>query len=91
MRQRCKDQGIGSRPKRDQIDCGLWGFEYIPDILHSLCGGIISAIGQGITHICCIERCHHIGVHGAGISVQGWTIPEFEVPEEEWEDHIIED
>lgn len=29
-------------------------------------------------------------VHDAGISVQGWTIPEFEVPEEEWEDHIIE-
>jgi uncharacterized protein len=27
----------------------------------------------------------------AGMSVQGWTIPEFEVPEEEWEDHIIED
>ena len=28
-------------------------------------------------------------VHDAGISVQGWTVPEFEVPEEEWEDHII--
>ncbi|MEL6608860.1 MAG: YcgN family cysteine cluster protein [Pseudomonadota bacterium] len=30
-------------------------------------------------------------VHDAGISVQGWTVPEFEVPEEEWEDHIVED
>ena len=30
-------------------------------------------------------------VHDAGISVQGWTLPEFEVDEEEWEDHIIED
>ena len=30
-------------------------------------------------------------VHDAGISVQGWTVPEFEVDEEEWEDHIIED
>jgi len=30
-------------------------------------------------------------VHDAGISVQGWTIPEFEVPEEDWEDHIVED
>lgn len=29
-------------------------------------------------------------VHDAGISVQGWSIPEFEVPEDEWEDHIIE-
>lgn len=30
-------------------------------------------------------------VHDAGMSVQGWTIPEFEVDEEDWEDHIIED
>ena len=30
-------------------------------------------------------------VHDAGISVQGWTVPEFEVPEEDWEDHIIEE
>ncbi len=30
-------------------------------------------------------------VHDAGQSVRGWTVPEFEVPEEEWEDHIIED
>lgn len=30
-------------------------------------------------------------VHAAGESVRGWTVPEFEVPEEEWEDHIIED
>ena len=30
-------------------------------------------------------------VHAAGMSVRGWTLPEFEVPEEDWEDHIIED
>ena len=30
-------------------------------------------------------------VHSAGISVQGLTIPEFEVDEDDWEDHIIED
>ena len=30
-------------------------------------------------------------VHRAGISVRGWTVPEWEVPEEEWEDHIIEE
>lgn len=30
-------------------------------------------------------------VHAAGISVRGWTVPEFEVPEDEWEDHLIED
>lgn len=30
-------------------------------------------------------------VHAAGMSVQGWTVPEFEIPEEEWEDHVIEE
>ncbi len=30
-------------------------------------------------------------VHNVGVSVKGWTLPEFEIPEEEWEDHIIED
>jgi uncharacterized protein len=30
-------------------------------------------------------------VHRAGISVRGWTVPENEVPEDEWEDHLIED
>ncbi|MEM9342764.1 MAG: YcgN family cysteine cluster protein [Pseudomonadota bacterium] len=30
-------------------------------------------------------------VHDAGISAQGWTVPEFEVPEEEWEDYVIDE
>ena len=30
-------------------------------------------------------------VHEAGQSVRGWTVPEFEVHEDDWEDHIIED
>ena len=30
-------------------------------------------------------------VHKAGMSVQGWTIPEFEVDEDDWEDHIIDE
>ncbi|PQO22602.1 YcgN family cysteine cluster protein [Rhodobacteraceae bacterium WD3A24] len=30
-------------------------------------------------------------VHRAGISVRGWTVPEFSVTEDEWEDHIIEE
>lgn len=30
-------------------------------------------------------------VHQAGVSARGWTIPEFEVPEEDWEDYIIEE
>ena len=30
-------------------------------------------------------------VHEAGVSARDLTVPEFEVPEEEWEDHIIEE
>ncbi|SHJ35052.1 hypothetical protein SAMN04488012_10816 [Palleronia salina] len=30
-------------------------------------------------------------VHDAGVSAQHMTVPEFEVPEEDWEDHIIEE
>jgi uncharacterized cysteine cluster protein YcgN (CxxCxxCC family) len=30
-------------------------------------------------------------VHSAGISVRGITVPEWEVPEEEWEDYVIEE
>jgi len=30
-------------------------------------------------------------VHQAGVSMRGVSVPEFEVPEEEWEDYIIEE
>jgi hypothetical protein len=30
-------------------------------------------------------------VHAAGVSLRGRMIPEYEVPEEDWEDHIIEE
>jgi uncharacterized cysteine cluster protein YcgN (CxxCxxCC family) len=30
-------------------------------------------------------------VHAAGVTLQGQTIPEFEVDEDDWEDHIIEE
>lgn len=30
-------------------------------------------------------------VHRAGVSMQGRTVSEFETPEDEWEDHIIEE
>lgn len=30
-------------------------------------------------------------VHAAGVSVRGRVVPEFEIPEEDWEDHIIEE
>ena len=30
-------------------------------------------------------------VHQAGVSVKGMTLPEFQVDEDDWEDHIIEE
>lgn len=30
-------------------------------------------------------------VHAAGVSVQGWTLSEFDIPEDEWEEHVIEE
>ncbi|MBN2905952.1 MAG: YcgN family cysteine cluster protein [Rhodobacteraceae bacterium] len=30
-------------------------------------------------------------VHAAGISVRGWTVAEFDVPVEDWEDYVIEE
>ena len=30
-------------------------------------------------------------VHAAGVSVRGWTLPEFLVDEAEWEDHVIDE
>lgn len=30
-------------------------------------------------------------VHAAGVSVQGLTLSEFDVPEDDWEEHIIEE
>jgi hypothetical protein len=29
-------------------------------------------------------------VHKAGASVRGWTVPEYEVSEDDWDDYIIE-
>ncbi|MGY3437961.1 MULTISPECIES: YcgN family cysteine cluster protein [unclassified Marinovum] len=30
-------------------------------------------------------------VHAAGVSMQGATVPEFEIDEDDWEDHIIDE
>jgi uncharacterized cysteine cluster protein YcgN (CxxCxxCC family) len=30
-------------------------------------------------------------VHEAGVSASGWTVPEFEVDDEDWEDHVVEE
>lgn len=30
-------------------------------------------------------------VHDAGVSVQGWTVPEMDIPVEDWEEYVIEE
>lgn len=40
---------------------------------------------------------HHLlsgdaaAVHATGVSMRGRTLPEYEIPEDDWEDHIIEE
>ncbi|MFP1644133.1 YcgN family cysteine cluster protein [Pontitalea aquivivens] len=44
-----------------------------------------------------LEDWHHLisgdpdSIHRAGMSVRGWTVPEFELTEDDWDDYIIED
>ncbi len=44
-----------------------------------------------------LPEWHHLisgdpqSIHEAGQSVMGWTLPEFEIPEDEWEDYLIEE
>ena len=44
-----------------------------------------------------LPEWHHLitgdkdSVHRAGASMQGQTVPEFEIPEEEWENYLIEE
>ncbi|MCJ8138731.1 YcgN family cysteine cluster protein [Falsirhodobacter halotolerans] len=44
-----------------------------------------------------LPEWHHLltgdrnSIHRAGASVQGWTVPEFQVSEEDWEDYLIEE
>lgn len=49
------------------------------------------AEGRGLApwhYLICGDR---EAVHRAGVSVQGRTVPEWAVPEEDWEDHVIEE
>ena len=44
-----------------------------------------------------LPEWHHLitgdkdSIHRAGASMQGQTVPEFEIPEEEWENYLIEE
>lgn len=47
--------------------------------------------GRGLAHWHPLVSGDPESVHKAGISMKGQTVPEFEVPEEEWEHYLIEE
>ena len=83
-------------PIRHQFvpDCIRLTPQTIPDHLYWLpqtCAYRLVHEGRDLFH------WHHLisgdpkAVHAAGVSVQDITVPEFEIAEEDWEDHIIEE
>lgn len=75
-------------------DCVVLTPERLKDIawwLPSTCAYRLRAEGKPLYdwhHLICGDPQ---AVHRAGASVQGWTVSETTVSEDDWEDHIIED
>ena len=87
--------------------CGNYAqrFSYVPECVR-LTPKTLARVAYWLPGTCAYKRLHEgnplpdwhplitgdpESVHAAGQSVSGWAVPEFEVPEEDWEDHIIED
>ncbi|WP_136682431.1 YcgN family cysteine cluster protein [Falsirhodobacter xinxiangensis] len=79
--------------------------DYVPDCVQ-LTPKTLPRIAYWLPQTCAYRRMyekkplpawHHLltgdreSIHRAGASVRGWTVPEFTVPEEDWEDYIIEE
>ncbi|MFN7595662.1 MAG: YcgN family cysteine cluster protein [Cereibacter sp.] len=79
--------------------------QYVPDCLH-LSMKTLPKIAHWLPRTCAYRLLHEgrplygwhpllsgdpATVHEAGASARGWTVSEFEIPEEDWEDHIIEE
>ncbi|WP_062762423.1 YcgN family cysteine cluster protein [Falsirhodobacter sp. alg1] len=79
--------------------------DYVPDCVQ-LTPQKLPEIAYWLPRTCAYRRLHEDkplpdwhylltgdrqSIHDAGASVQGWTVPEFKVPEEDWEDYLIEE
>lgn len=83
-------------PIRHQFvpDCIRLTPETIPDHLYWLpetCAYRLVHEGRDLYHWHPLISGDPETVHAAGVSVRGITVPEFEIAEEDWEDHIIEE
>ncbi len=80
-------------------------FEHVPDCIH-LTPEKLPEVAYWLPRTCAyrrlhegrkLPRWHHLitgdpeSVHRAGASVRGWTVPETEVGEDDWEDYVIEE
>jgi len=79
--------------------------QFVPDCVQ-LSPKTLTKIAYWLPQTCAYRRLHEgkplydwhplisgtpDSVHDAGASVRGWSVPEFEVDEEDWEDYVIEE
>ncbi|MEO9862546.1 MAG: YcgN family cysteine cluster protein [Yoonia sp.] len=55
------------------------------------CGYRLLSEGRGLYDWHPLIAGNSTAIHEAGVTMQGRTVPEFEVDEDDWEDHIIEE
>lgn len=80
--------------KRFVPECVVLTPKTLPDIAHwmpATCAYRLLHEGRALPDWHPLRTGDPDSVHRAGMSVRGWTVPEFEVDPDDWEDHIIED
>ena len=86
---RCRDYARRARKVHDCVRLAPENVETIP-WLPPTCAYRLRREGRDLPDWHPLISGDPDSVHD-GHSVQGWTVPEFEVDEEDWEDHVIED
>ncbi|MGA0715921.1 MAG: YcgN family cysteine cluster protein [Gemmobacter sp.] len=78
---------------------------HVPDCVH-LSPGMLGGVTRWLPRTCAYRLLHEgkalkswhplvsgdpISVHTAGVSVQGWTVSETDVDEDDWDHHLIDE
>lgn len=78
---------------------------HVPDCVH-LSPGMLEGVTRWLPRTCAYRLLHEgkplapwhplvsgnpISVHTAGVSVQGWTVSETDVDEDDWDHHLIDE